>query len=75
MRLGYSSEAEDTLSRLWRKQRKLEARLDDDWHKPKGMRWKTYEGIRERLDNVEEELDSAFCLHAMRLLGALVEAI
>lgn len=46
MRLGYTSECEGILDRLHRKQRKLESRLVDDWQKPKGMRWITYDRIR-----------------------------
>ncbi len=67
MRLGYSSETEDALSRLWRKQRKLEARLGENNEKPKGMHWRTYERICARIDNVESEKDKTFCIRAFPL--------
>lgn len=53
MNLGYESEAEDVVGRLWRKQLKLEARLGADGEKPKWMRWRSYKRLCERIDAVE----------------------
>lgn len=72
MRLGYSSEAEDMLDRLWRKQRKLEAKLGEGYRRPKGMHQRTYERVIERIGQVEEAKEDAFCLHAMALFGRFV---
>jgi hypothetical protein len=53
--LAYSSEAEDATGRVWRKQRKLAARLraEDrtDTHppRPKGMHQRTYQRVLERI--------------------------
>ena len=69
MRLGYASEAESPLDRLYRKQRKLESRLAEDWQKPKWMRWNSYARIRTRLQELEERIDHAFCIKAMSILG------
>ena len=69
-RVAYSSQSDDTLDRMWRKQAKLEARLDDDWQRPKGMRRHTYERLVDRLEECEERRDAAFCETAMRLFGA-----
>ena len=57
LNLDYLSEAKDGTGRLWSKQTKLEARLGEDGEKPKGMHWKTYERICDRLGNVEEQKD------------------
>jgi len=68
MRLGYSSETEDVVSRLWRKQRKLEAKLEENYRKPKGMHSRTYQRIFAKIDEVEERKDAAFCLGALAFL-------
>ena len=65
--LAYMSEAEDTSGRLWRKQRKLEARLESDGGRPKWMRARTYERYLARIDAVEEARDADFFLSAARL--------
>lgn len=68
LRLGYASEAEDALDRLYRRRRKLESRLDEDRRKPKWMRWRTYTKARTKLDHLEQRIDHAFCLKAMAIL-------
>ena len=65
MRLGYASEAEDALSRLWRKQRKLEAKLTKEGSRPKGMRQKTYDRLCAKIDSVEQAKDGLFYLAAL----------
>jgi hypothetical protein len=68
MRLAYTSEAESPLDRAWRKQRKLEARLDENRTlKPKGMHWRTFNALCDRITAVEEEKDAAFVEGAARL--------
>lgn len=69
MRLGYSSEAEGRCDRLWRKLRKLEARLLDGDSRPKGMHQRTFEGICELMDIVEEALDEELFISAAIMLG------
>lgn len=71
MRLAYLSEAEDTLGRLWRKQRKLEARLGENGERPKGMRVRTYTRICAKLDDVGQAKDRDFMIGAARLLARL----
>lgn len=68
-RVSYSSQSDDMLDRMWRKQAKLEARLCDGWTRPKGMRQFTYERLIAALANCEERRDGAFCEIAARLLG------
>jgi hypothetical protein len=53
MRLTYASEARDATGRIWRKQRKLAARLaaEDrtDPHRPKGMHQRTYQRVLRQI--------------------------
>ena len=65
------SEAEDTCDRLWRKQRRLEARLTEHGGKPKWMRVRTFDHIYERICTVEEARNREFLMGAARLLGRL----
>lgn len=74
LKLVYLSEAEDAIGRLWRKQRKIERRLagrDDDWNgwrKPKGMHQVTFDRLRKKIDQIEQEKDMAFFTHALPIL-------
>jgi len=68
LKLGYASEAEGSLDRLWRKQRKLEAKLEENYRKPKWMRRRTYDRIWAKIDEVEERKDHAFYVGAMAIL-------
>jgi hypothetical protein len=58
-RASYASQSEDALGRNWRKQSRLEARLGDDWARPKGMRRKTYERLLDGLAELEAQRDAA----------------
>ncbi len=69
LRLGYASECEDRTGRLWRKRRKLEARLVDGELKPRWMRWRTFEKISDRMDAVDEALDTELFIRCARLFG------
>jgi hypothetical protein len=71
MRLGYASESEDRTSRLWRKQRKLEARLAGDYRRPKGMWQRTYQRICDRIEEIEEAKDLGFYVQALKFLRRL----
>lgn len=53
------------------KQRKLEARLNEDGSKPKWMRARSYEAIQDRIVDVEEARDLEFTAGAARLLARL----
>ena len=70
-RVAYSSQPEDVMARTWREQRRIEERLGDDWQRPKGMRQRTYERLRERLANCELRRDKAFCVAAARLISSM----
>lgn len=68
-RVAYASQSEDGLGRMWRRQSKLEARLGDDWTRPKGMRQHTYARLLDRLQDCVERRDAAFCEVAARMFG------
>jgi hypothetical protein len=68
-RLTYSSQSEDLLDRTWSKQRKIEARLGENWQRPKGMRQRTYERLWESLMDCERLRDEAFSVVVQRFLG------
>ena len=69
MNLAYCSESEDRVSRLWRKQRKLEALLCDgeDYNKPPHMHWHTHERICERIERIEAQKDAHLLAHLCAL--------
>ena len=56
------------MGRLWRKQHKLEARLEDGYLKPKWMRMSTYERIWTQIEKVEERKDVVCTMGIMRLM-------
>ena len=58
-RLAYSSQAEDQIGRTWRRQRRLEQRLDDVVRRPKGMRRATHRRIVDRIIECEQARDEA----------------
>ena len=68
-RVAYSSQSEDIMGRTWLTQRKLEAKLGEDWQRPKGMRSATHQRLLKRLYDCEERRDTAFCERAARLFG------
>jgi hypothetical protein len=71
MNLAYASEAEDTTGRLWRKERKLEAKLSEDGQRRKGMHWRTFDRICNKLIEVEVARDREFTRAAQALLQRL----
>jgi hypothetical protein len=70
-RLAYSSEAEDRLDRLWRKQHKLEAKLDANWCRPKRMRLRTYERLQHAIIDVVVAREDEFEVRSAALLAQL----
>lgn len=69
LNLAYSSEAESASDRLWRKQRKLEALVGEDWVRPNRMRYKTYERICDQLADIERQKDELLIRVLARILG------
>ena len=68
-RVSYTSQSFDAIDRLWRKQSKLEARLGDNWTRPKGMRHSTHERLIDALADCEERRDAACAGLVARLFG------
>ena len=68
-RVAYSSQSDDALDRMWRKQAKIEARLGDNWRRPKGMRQCTYQRLIGTLNDCEVRRENAFAAFASRLFG------
>jgi hypothetical protein len=66
MRLAYAGEAEDLTGRLWRKQRKLEARLGKNYRRPKGMHQTTRDRILEQIWDAEMRRDEQLYLYMQR---------
>ena len=75
-RLAYASQRQDPIGRMHDRSRKLYTRLGADYGglspewppKPKGMHWRTYEAIRERLEMDAAGLDMGFMRVAETLL-------
>lgn len=65
--ISYQSQSEDQIGRLWREQAKIESRLGVNLSRPKFMRQKTFDRLRERYWALEMVRDDAFCEMAARL--------
>lgn len=72
-RIAYGSQSEDVLARLWRKQAKIEARLGENWRRPKGMRQRTYARLLAQAEDCDEKRERAFDAMALRLFGRCIE--
>jgi len=74
-RLAYASQSETAQDRAMRRSRKLCRRLggdpdDDDYpHKPKRMRWRTYNRIMDRIAAADRVPDDRLIYLAARFLG------
>ena len=66
-RIAYASQSEDLIGRGWRQQAKLEARLDKNWRRPKGMHQATRDKLLERIWRLEEIRDDALEAFIARL--------
>jgi hypothetical protein len=58
-RIAYSSQSGDVLDRTWRKQAKAEAKLGQNWERPKGMHGTTHERLLSIIWDCEERRDAA----------------
>jgi hypothetical protein len=66
--VAYRSQSQDAIGRSWIRQSKAEARLGEDWRRPKGMHHRTYERLLSivfdyrnwREAEIERSLVSAF---------------
>lgn len=67
-RIVYASQSDDACARTWRTQAKLEAKLGQNWQRPKGLHLATYERLVSRLWACEERRDAALSLFLARML-------
>ena len=65
--LRYRSQSEDDCGRSWRKQRKLEAHLGENWRRPKGMHHATRDRICEAIWACEMVREDALAAYVERL--------
>jgi len=65
--LRYRSQSEDDCGRSWRKQRKLEARLGENWRRPKGMHKATRTKLLEAIWRCEEVREDALAAYMDRV--------
>jgi hypothetical protein len=65
--LAYTSQSEDAIGRSWRAQAKLEARLGEDGERPKGMHWRTYKRLPERIEDREATSDKGLAALLARM--------
>jgi hypothetical protein len=68
-RVAYSSQSDDQLDRMWRRQQKIEKRLGGSWRRPKGMRKATYDRLFAKLVDCEERREDAFASAVARLMA------
>lgn len=58
-RIAYASQSDDSLKRDWRKQSRLESKLDAGWARPKGMHHATRERLVSAIIDSERRRDDA----------------
>lgn len=64
-RLSYASQSDDAMGRAWRKQHKVEAKLGEDWQRPKFMHHSTHEKLMDVISQCEEQRDRALVAFVM----------
>jgi hypothetical protein len=74
--LGYASQRQDAMGRAQLQAEKVYRRLngegnwrDDAPEKPKGMRWRTYERLSDKLDYYNARFDGTWAVGAARFLA------
>jgi hypothetical protein len=66
-RVTYASQCEDVVGRSWRRQRKLEALLGENWARPKGMHHATRKRILNTIIECEDLRDRALDDYLVRM--------
>jgi hypothetical protein len=66
----YSSQSEDSLDRLWRRQSKIEAKLNNkSWERPKGMHLNTYKRLNKELLAIQITREYAIDEYASKIFS------
>lgn len=68
-RLAYSSQSDDAVGRLWRRQQRIEAKLADDWQRPRGMHRATHSRLLSAILDCEERRDALLWDFLARLMA------
>lgn len=68
----YSSQCEDSMARAWRRQSRLESKLEENWTRPSGMRQATYKRTIAAIMKCEDQRDM-FLAAFLGRLGMLGE--
>lgn len=63
----YGSQSDDAMGRAWRRQNKLEARLGENWRRPKGMHHATRDRLLGRILDREELRDRTLADFIMKM--------
>lgn len=71
-RVAYSSQSEDNIGRGWREQHRLEAKLGENWRRPKHMHHKTCERLVSRIIEIEQRRDDALGAFIVRRFPGLM---
>ena len=66
-RVSYTCQSEGHIARAWRRQGKAEARIGEDYERPKGMRTTTYERLLAIIVDCESEKDFGFMAKLARM--------
>lgn len=69
-RVAYASQTEDEMGRAWRKQRKAERQLGENWQRPKGMHRRTFEKLINFILDCEEQRDAALVRYMVKRFPA-----
>lgn len=65
--ITYYSQSEDAMDRAWRKQNKLERKLDKYWMKPKGMHQRTHTKLVNKIFACEKVRDDYLCMMYLKM--------
>ena len=73
-RVAYPSQSEDAVDRSWRRQQTIEAKLGDNWRRPKGMHFVTYDRLMSVIWRCEEEREADLYAYAHRRFRDLLDS-
>lgn len=75
-RVVYASQSDDDIGRAWRRQEKAEAKLGENWQRPKGMHRTTHERLLAVIMECEERRDATLAKFVtLRFPGLLLNEL
>ena len=69
--VAFNSQSESVAGRSWRTQRKIEAKIGQDWQRPKGMRLATFQRLQLKLYANMNSRYAALEVSTARLIGSM----